>query len=165
MALTPTRRLAAALDRAGFWDILKASLQGQPAEARRLLIKPELAGFTAGSPQATDPFLVESLIDLLHDRGFANVAVVGTADSSALWAENRDLYALSDLLGYRFVTPKGRAYDIVDLADAPDEAAFPIGSALHGGGISRGWLDADFRIVFSKNRTDEEAGYALASIR
>ena len=162
VALTPTRRLAAALDRAGFWDILKASLQGQPAEARRLLIKPELAGFTAGSPQATDPFLVESLIDLLHDRGFANVAVVGTADSSAFWAENRDLYALSDLLGYRFVTPKGRAYDVVDLADAPDEAVFALGSALLGAGISRAWVDADFRIVFSKNRTDEEAGYALA---
>ena len=33
---------------------------------------------------------------------------------------------------------------------------------LHGSGISRDWVDADFRIVFSKNRTDEEAGYALA---
>ncbi len=104
---------------------------------------------------------MEALIDLLHDRGFANVAIVGTSDSSATWAENRDLYALSDLLGYRFVTPKGRAYDIVDLADAPDEAVFPPGSALHGTGISRAWVDADIRIVFAKNRTDEAAGYAL----
>ncbi len=162
MALTHTGRLAAALDRAGFWDILNASLQGPPARPPRLLIKSELAGFTAGSPLATDPSLVEALIDLLHDRGFANVAVVGTEDSSAFWAQNRDLYALSDLLGYRFVTPKGRAYDVVDLADAPDEAVFTVGSALHGTGISRAWVDADFRIVFAKNRTDEEAGYALA---
>jgi uncharacterized protein (DUF362 family) len=152
----------AALDRAGFWDTLRRSLEGPPAGPQRLLIKPELAGFTADASLATDPSLVEALIDLLHDRGFANVAVVGTADSSALWAENRDLYALSDLLGYRFVTPEGRAYDIVDLADAPDEAAFAVGSALHGTRISRAWVDADFRIVFTKNRTDEEAGYALA---
>jgi hypothetical protein len=26
--------------------------------------------------------------------------------------------------------------------------------------ISRDWLDADFRIVFSKNRADETTGYA-----
>ena len=74
-----------------------------------------MAGFAAGSPTATDPSLVEALIDLLHDRGFDNVAVVSAADSSALWAANRDVYALSDLLGYRFVTPNGRSYDIIDL--------------------------------------------------
>jgi hypothetical protein len=98
----------------------------------------------------------------LHDRGFADVAVVGTADGSAFWAENRDLYALTDLLGYRFVTPKGRPYDIIDLADVPDETVFPAGSALCGTGISRAWIDADFRIVFAKYRTDEEAGFALS---
>jgi uncharacterized protein (DUF362 family) len=125
------------------------------------VIKPELAGYTAASPLATDPSLVEALIDLLHDRSFADVAVAGAADSSALWAENRDLYALTDLLGYRFVTPQGRSYDILDLADAPDNAVFPLGSALLGTGISRAWVDADIRIVFAKNRTDEEAGYSL----
>jgi hypothetical protein len=104
---------------------------------------------------------VEALIDLLHDRRFADVAVVGAADSSALWAENRDVYALSDLLGYRFATPQGHTYDIIDLADAPDDTVFPLGSALHGTGISRAWVDADIRIVFAKNRTDEGTGYAL----
>jgi uncharacterized protein (DUF362 family) len=144
------------------WEILERSLHNRPAGALRLVIKPELAGYTAESPLATDPSLVEALIDLLHDRGFADVAVVGAADSSVLWAENRDLYALSDLLGYRFVTPQGRTYDIIDLADAPDKTTFPLGSALHGTGISRSWVDADIRIVFAKNRTDEEFGYALA---
>jgi uncharacterized protein (DUF362 family) len=120
-----------------------------------------MAGFAAGSPTATDPLLVEALIDLLHDRGFTNVAVVSSADSSALWAANRDVYALSDLLGYRFVTPKGRDYEIIDLGDAPDDDVFPTTSALHGCGLSRAWLDADIRIVFTKNRTDETNGYAL----
>ena len=151
--MPPADRLAAALDRAGFWDIVTG--------APRIVIKPELAGFAAGSPTATDPALVEALIDLLHDRGFSNVAVVSASDSSALWAANRDVYALSDLLGYRFVTPNGRSYDILDLADAPDHDVFPADSALHGCGLSREWLDADIRIVFSKNRTDEASGYAL----
>jgi hypothetical protein len=87
--------------------------------------------------------------------------VATAADTSALWAANRDVYALSDLLGYRFVTPGGRSYDIIDLADAPDDGVFPPDSALHGTGLSREWLDADIRIVFSKNRTDEASGYAL----
>ncbi len=151
--MPPAERLAAALDRAGFWDIIT----GTP----RIVIKPEMAGFAAGSPNATDPALVEALVDLLHDRGLENVAIVAAADTSSLWAANRDVYALSDLLGYRFVTPNGRSYDIIDLGDAPDESVFPIESALHGTGLSRAWLDADIRIVFSKNRTDEATGYAL----
>jgi len=141
--------------------VLTAASHGRAPDQLRLVIKPELSGFSATSSTFTTPFLVEELIDLLHDRGYNDAAVVGAADSSALWAENRDLYALSDLLGYRFVTPKGRAYDIVDLADEPDGSAFPAASALRGSGLSRAWLDADIRIVFAKNRTDEEAGYAL----
>ena len=151
--MSPSERLAAALDRAGFWDIVT----GTP----RILIKPEMAGFAANSPTATDPNLVEALIDLLHDRGFEDVAIATAADTSALWAANRDVYALSDLLGYRFVTAHGRSYDIIDLADTPDDSVFPRESALHGTGLSREWLEADIRIVFTKNRTDEAAGYAL----
>ncbi|HME28162.1 MAG TPA: DUF362 domain-containing protein [Acetobacteraceae bacterium] len=160
-ALSANDKLAAALNRADFWDILRRAQAGRPPDQVRIVVKPELAGFAVGSPTVTDPRLVERLIDLLHDRGFSNVAVVGTADSSALWAENRDLYALSDLLGYRYVTPKGRGYEIVDLAGTQDEAAFPVDCALRGSGIARQWLDADMRMVFSKSRTDEAAGYAL----
>ena len=91
----PEGRLAAALERAGFWELLGNT-------DARIVIAPELAGFAAGSPTATDPALVETLIELLHDRGYVNVAVAGSADSSSLWAANRDVYALTDLLGYRF---------------------------------------------------------------
>jgi uncharacterized protein (DUF362 family) len=159
--LSTSGKLAAALDRAGLWSVLARARKGRSAEQLRIVVKPELAGFAIASPAVTDPALVEELVDLLHDPGFTNVAVVGTTDGSALWAENRDLYALSDLLGYRYTTPKGRAYDILDLAASPDDCAFPVDSVLQGCGISREWLDADVRIVFSKSRTDEAAGYAL----
>jgi len=159
--LSPDRKLAAALDRAEVWTLLRrAQRDRQPADLR-IVVKPELGGFAPGSPTATDPRLIEHLLDLLYDHGFSNAAVVGTCDSSAAWAENRDLHALADLLGYRYETPKGRPYDILDLADHPAFDAFPPGCVMHGCAISNIWLDADYRIVFSKSRTDEAAGYAL----
>jgi uncharacterized protein (DUF362 family) len=159
--LSAAGKLAAALDRAGLWATLRQAQGARPADQVRVVIKPELSGFAVGSPAVTDPALVEHLIDLLHDRGFTDSAIVGTADSSTLWAENRDLHALSDLLGYRYVTPRDRGYDIVDLAAAQINDAFPLESALRGCAIARDWRDADVRIVFSKNRTDESSGYAL----
>ena len=131
-SLSATGKLAAALDRADLWNVLRRIQAGRPPDQVSIVIKPEFAGFAVGSPTVTDPALVEHLIDLLHDRGFTNTVVVGTADSSALWAENRDLYALSDLLGYRYTTPTGRSYDIVDLAGTLDETVFPIESVLRG---------------------------------
>ena len=154
-SLDPAGLLAAALERVGFWPMLAAR------RSPRIVIVPQLGGFSLGSPLATAPSLVEALIDLLHDRGFGNVAVAGSVDSSALWAANRELYSLADLLGYRFVTSSGRAYELVELADGLDEDAFPLGSTLHASGLARAWRDADIRIVFAKNRTDEESGYAL----
>ncbi len=160
-SLSATGKLAAALQRSDLWNTLRRAQAGRPPDQIRIVIKPEFAGFAVGSPTVTDPGLVEHLIDQLHDRGFTDTVVAGTADSSALWAENRDLYALSDLLGYRYSTPNGRSYDIVDLTGTLDDAAFPIESVLRGCAVSRDWLDADMRIVFSKSRTDEVSGYAL----
>lgn len=152
--LPPTGKLAAAVERAGFWELLTD-------RDACIAIHPELSGFAANTPSVTDPMLVEALIDLLHDHGFTNVIIVGSADSSALWADNRDLFALADLLGYRFATASGRAYDMVDLGEAPAGPAFPADSALRDEALSPAWREADVRIIFASNRTDEAAGYAL----
>ena len=98
----PAAMLAVALERIGVWQL--------PTEGARVVIKPELGGFTANSPCVSDPTLVERLIDL---------------------------------------------------ADVPDHDAFPPDSILHGSGLSPSWSNADIRIVFSKNRSDEASGYAL----
>ncbi len=160
-SLSAAEKLARALDGAGLWSLLRRVRRDRKPADLRIVIKPELGGFAIGSPTATDPRLVEDLLDLLHDQGFSDAAVVGTCDSSAAWAENRDLHALAELLGYRYETGKGRAYDILDLADDLAFDAFPSGCVLHGCAISRLWLNADCRIVFSKSRSDEAAGYAL----
>jgi hypothetical protein len=159
----PLALLERAMAQSGFPTLVAArvataSENGRPASA---VIVPALDAFARGSPAATDPALVEHLIDRLYELGVGNLAVGSTQASAALWLENRDVFVAADLLGYRYETPSGRPYDVVDLAEAVDQPAFPPGGPLAGVGLSRVWWDADLRIVFSANRTDEDDGYAL----
>src|SRR5262245_8919490 len=65
------------LEKACFWQhIEEARSRLRTRRDRfRIIIKPDLDFFTPGSPEGTDPRLVEHLIDLLHDRGFTSVAI------------------------------------------------------------------------------------------
>lgn len=162
--LDPSSRLAAALDRCGVGSAIveAAATRGLEPAALPVVIVPQLGAFERASPAAADPHLVELLIDHLHDAGCRDVVVGASADSSLLWAGNRDVYALADLLGYRFVTPGGHDYDIVDLGDDLVPGGFQPGDVLAGTQLARPWRDAGYRIVFAKNRTDEADGYSLA---
>jgi uncharacterized protein (DUF362 family) len=155
--------LGAALDLAGFWKVIAQACTRSrvPAKKFQILIKPDLGAFDVSSPVATDPGLVEGLLDLLHEKGYAQVAVCSAPDSSFLWAENRDVAVLADLLGYKFVTPGGHEYDIVDLTENLVTGDFPLGTVLYGGELAQAWREAHFRICFAKNKTDEQDGYAL----
>lgn len=125
------------------------------------VIVPALDAFAVGSPAATDPRLVEHLLDVILDLGATEVCVGSTQGTAALWLENRDVFVAADLLGYRYETAQGRSYEVVDLAEDLDPHAFPKAGVLGATGLSRTWLEADLRIVFSANRTDEDDGYAL----
>lgn len=151
-----------ALARSGFWDTLLDAVKasGRVPHALRVVIKPDLSAFATQSPAATDPALVEALVDALAARGYSTVEVVASRDSSALWAENRDVNVIADLLGYRFSTPGGRAYEITDLTIEPPTPP-PDGTLFAPEEIGAAWRDADFRIVFAKNKTDDSSGYAL----
>ena len=161
--LPAARRLALALQYSGLRRALSSACRRArvPTAGLRILIKPELTGFAPESPAATDPRLVELLIDYLHDAGYPQVAVCSAGDSSAVWAENRGVLALADLSGYRFVTPRGRGYDVLDLSEDLRPVDFPPGALLAGSQLAAAWLDAHFRIVFAKNRTDQAEGYSL----
>ena len=126
-----------------------------------VVIVPTLDAFAAGSPAATDPRLVEHLIDALHDLGATRIIVGSTPDTASVWLENRDVVVVADFLGYRFETAKGRPYDVVDLSDDLVDDVFPVTSILAGTPLSREWMEADLRIIFAANRTDESDGYAL----
>ena len=162
-ALSPPDLLARALDQGGVWKALKAEERRAAvgASALRILVKPDFEGFDRESAAATDPALVEALIDLLHEHGYPGVDVCGTADSSSFWAGNRDVAALADLLGYRFVTPAGHSYDVLDLSEDLAPASFGEGDVLCQSDLGGAWLDAHFRICFARNKTDEREFYAL----
>lgn len=155
--------LAEVLHRAGFEETLEREL-GRLDLAKadfRILIKPDMELFDYRACTGTDPHLVEELIDLLHDKGYANVAVADAEGSASLWLDNREVLVLADLAGYRFVTAKSNDYEVLNLSESPVDAGFPEGSALAGTELSEYWLSAHFRINFCKNKTDEAHGFAL----
>ncbi len=151
------------LDRAGFWQCLEAAREAAavPADALRIVIKPDLRGWDRLAPTVTDPALVEDLVDRLHQRGFSEVAVACAADGTRDWLGNRDVLPLADLLGYSFTTPGSRPYDWLDLSEDLIPGGFPASSSLRGASLARPWLEAHFRISFAKSRTDKELAYAL----
>jgi len=152
--------LAEALDAAGLKRALDRRLQetGKSVGELRIFIKPDLAFFFKPATTITDPELVEHLANWLRIVGYTNIAVGVAKDSSSFWLENRDPMILADLAGYQF-----DAYEFVNLSEDLSEEKFPSTSILHDSSLSNAWIDADFRIVFSKCRTDEEFGYAGAA--
>lgn len=157
----------ALLDRALKLAGFHATAAGRIAEALAAkgacsaIIVPAMDAFSADSPAAAEPRLVEHLLDVLFDLGVTEASVGSTRATAALWLENRDVFVAADLLGYRYETPARRPYDVIDLAEDLQEGVFPEWGPLGGAALSRAWLEADLRIVVSANRTDEDDGYAL----
>lgn len=153
--------LDAALTQAGFWPTLSVARRRRPAAEFSICIVPDMDAFDRDAPTGTDPVLVEHLVDRLHVRGYLSVSVGVSSGGASAWLENRDALALADTLGYHFVAPGGGDYDVVDLGDDLTPVCFPPGAVLLGTELAAAWVNADFRIVFAKNKTHEEWGYAL----
>ncbi len=151
------------LQKSGFWLTLQEKYfhSGLAKSNFKILIKPDFNGCELAGSTATDPELVERLIDLLHDQGFTQVVVAESRNSFDNWLENRDVQILADLLGYRYTTSEGRDYDVIDLAEDLTPGPFSEGSILHNSPLPRVWVEADFHILFCKNKTDHELAYYL----
>ena len=151
------------LEKSGFWSVLEQTRLrlGVYRKNFRILIKPDFDAFELTGSTATDPRLVEHLIDRLHEHRYTRIAIGESRNSFERWIENRDVQILADLLGYRFVTPKGNSYEIVDFAQELVPGPFERGSILRGTRLPRLWKQANFRIVFAKNKTDDENAYYL----
>lgn len=129
--------LDALLDTCGFWRDV-AGRRGP------VVIKPDLDGWEAGAHAGTEPALVEHLIDRLHAQGFTDVVVADARNEDDAWAHNREPLVVPELTGWRFATPGGRPYTVVD----------------DRGGAH--WRAAALRLNFAKNRTHEDCHFALA---
>jgi uncharacterized protein (DUF362 family) len=155
--------LEEALRKSGFWFALEEARFRASIEKDHfpIVIKPDFQAYELTGSTATDPQLVEYLIDQLHERGYTQVIVSESRNSFDLWLENRDVQILADMLGYHYVTPGGRPYDIIDLADDLVPGPFISSSLLYGTHLPRLWCEAAFRIIFAKNQTDDEQAYRL----
>lgn len=151
------------LEKASFWDQLEAARvnSGLSEENFKIIIKPDLNTFETQSAAGTDPVLVEHLIDLLAERGYSRIIVVDSEDDSTGWLENRQVQAIAELVGYHYITKGGFSYDVVSLSDDLIGNAFEPTDLLHSVGLSSNWTDADFRILFTKNKSDEEHYFSL----
>lgn len=150
--------LEQALQQSGFWIRLeeKRFRTGREAADFAILIKPDMDACELAGSTATDPALVEHLVDLMHARGYTSVTIGDSRNSHDNWLENRDVQILADILGYRYITENGNDYDVIDLAEETLPGPFADGSLLAHSELPRAWNGADFRIVFAKNKTDDE---------
>ena len=67
------------------------------------------------------------------------------------------------MIGYRFVTERGRSYEIVDLGANIIEVPFACGRVPSTTCLARPGVEAHFRISFAKNKTDGEFYFALGA--
>ncbi|GGU65837.1 hypothetical protein GCM10010211_33840 [Streptomyces albospinus] len=157
--LPPARLLADAVTRAGLWQRLAERAAGDPG-GLAVMLTPGASAY--GDPTtAVSAVFVEQLIDLLCDRGYRNITVGASRCGPDVWLEGPGLLQTCRRLGYGGRTQRGNTYRIVDLSEDIEPAGFPASSVLHGSGMARTWLAADFRINIAKNSTHPEFGYAL----
>jgi uncharacterized protein (DUF362 family) len=124
-----------------------AAAAGRPPGAVGVAIRPVLpAGASPESPPLsyTDPELVELLVARLAGAGAGTVTVVGAGPR---------LEETMAAVGYR---PDG--YAIADVEDDPVELDYRGALGPHLAG--RAWAEAGMRILFGKNRTDRQLGFA-----
>jgi uncharacterized protein (DUF362 family) len=160
--LDPKPALEEALRESEVWANLAALTGARDPAGMRVFVLPDLSLFQPGGPTGTLPALVEHLVDLLAEHGYTTVAVGAGPDAFEHILDNRDVLVVADLGGYRYVTERDNAYDVVDLSEDLVDAPFPPSSALHGSALAEPWVEADIRISFAKNKTHAEHGFALS---
>ena len=145
------------------WAAIESKRKRQKVSKKdfNILIKPDLEFYELNASTGTSTELVEHLVYLLGSKGYTNVIVADGEQASGTWLENRDLLVLADLTGYTYQTSNGIPYQVISLGENLEDAGFDKTSVLKDGLLSSDWLHAGFRIVFAKNKTDEEFYYAL----
>jgi hypothetical protein len=111
-------------------------------------------------PTPVSAAVVHAVVDLLHDEGCAPVTVGTSLHSYDRDRGHHSVADLARLAGLVGRTPRGRAYDVVDLGAALVEAPVPDASVLSGRQVSRLWVEAGSRVVVARAVTDLVHGYA-----
>jgi uncharacterized protein (DUF362 family) len=126
-----------------------------------ILIKPDFEFYELNATTGISTQLIEHLILLLAKKGYTKIIIADGEQASGGWLENRDLLVLADLAGYQYEIEDGISYKIESLSENLADAEFEGTSVLKDEQLSMHWLEANFRIVLAKNKTDEEFYYSL----
>jgi uncharacterized protein (DUF362 family) len=155
--------LEVALQQAKLWSFIESKRKVKKLARKnfRILIKPDMDCYELNGTTGIAASVVEHLVSLLAGRGYTDIIVASGEQGSATWLENRDVVVLADLLGYSCTTPEGFTYNVASLTEDLEKAGFDDTSVLKDTKLSAHWLKADFRIIFAKNKTDEEFYYSL----
>jgi uncharacterized protein (DUF362 family) len=129
---------------------------GKRKEDFAIIVKPNFMFMysTLDPTTYTDPEMVESLVDRMHERGYRNLAVGEARSTYGAFFTNREVKTVADYIGL-----KGRNYRIVDLSEDLEEHQYTGKLGRHY--VNREWKNADFRISFAKNKTHAYAYYTL----
>ena len=151
------------LQQSKLWNTIEAKRKARKLskENFNILIKPDLGFYELNATTGTSTRLVEHLVSLLATKGYTNIIIADGEQASGTWLENRDMLVLADLAGYTYQTADGIPYNIESLSENLEDADFDKTSVLKDEQLSSHWLDANFRIVFARNKTDEEFYYSL----
>jgi uncharacterized protein (DUF362 family) len=149
-------------DEAGFWAHLEDAIaaSGKAPADFVVAIKPNLMIFmTRDVPEvATDPELVEHLVALLRERGLRSIKVVESQNTMGNWVRNRSVANVARVAGF-----SGDGYELVDLTLERVRHTYRMrGLPAWSNWVGRTWRDADYRIDFSKFKTQVDNNYTLS---
>jgi len=151
------------LEQSGLWSDIETRRKttGLPKENFNILIKPDFWFYELNDSTGASARLIEHLVSLLATKGYRNIIIADGEPASGTWLENRDMLVLADLAGFTYQTTQGIPYNIESLSENLEDAGFDKTSALKDEQLSSTWLHANFRILFVRNKTDEEFYYSL----
>lgn len=150
--------LDAVLEQTGFFPKLEEACRRtkKKKEDLAILVKPNFMFMYSVKDRSTftDPELIEHLLQRMHERGYRNLACAEARSTYGTFFRNREVRTVAAHIGLT-----GRNYRIIDLSEDLEEFSFAGNLGDHF--VNREWKNADFRIVFAKNKTHSYAFYTL----
>jgi uncharacterized protein (DUF362 family) len=107
---------------------------------------------------ATDPELLKHLAGRLHELGFRRLKLAESQNTMGNWIRNRSVANVARVAGY----PDER-YEIADLTLERERHVYRVkGLPTWDHYVGRSWRDAQYRIDFSKLKTQLDNNYTLS---
>jgi uncharacterized protein (DUF362 family) len=146
------------LEKTEFFKILEEAWErsGKNKEDFAIIVKPNfMFMYSTKDPSTyTDPQLIEHLLNRIFEQGYRNLACAEARSTLGTFFTNREVKTVGRHIG---LTEKN--YRIVDLSE--DLEGYSFEGKLGNHYVNRQWKNADFRIVFAKNKTHSYAFYTL----